>query len=59
MKDQARNQTGVWIRRERNLHGRALERVDIGSPEGRPLVTLRDQPRASSRINDNYCVTPL
>ena len=57
MKDRTRNQTGVRIRRERNLHGRALERV--GSPEGRPLVTLRDQPRASSRINDNYCVTPL
>ena len=59
MKDRTRNQTGVRIRRARNLHGRALERVDIENPEGRPPVTPRNQPRASSRINDNYCVSPL
>ena len=40
-------------------HGRTLGRVGTGNQEAKLQVILHDQPRASSRINDNYCVTKL
>ena len=46
-------------RRERNRHGRILGRVHTGNLEERQPTIHHDQPRASSRINDNYCVTKL
>ena len=46
-------------RRETSQHGRTLGRVGTGNLEARLQVTHRDQPRASSHINENYCVTKL
>ena len=47
-----RNQTGQ--------PGKILETVGRArKPEARPLITLQDQPRASSHTNDNYCVNSL
>ena len=38
-------------------HGRTLVSADrAGNRRARPLTTPRDQPRASSPINDSYCV---
>ena len=51
--------TNVQIRKETSPHGRTLGRVGTGNLEARLQVTLRDQPRASSHTNDNYCVTKL
>ena len=40
--------------------GKMLETVGRArKPEARPLITPQDQPRASSRTNDNYCVNSL
>ena len=35
----------------------ASRRISQESLGGKPPITLPDQPRASSRINDNHCVT--
>ena len=48
-----------WTRRERSQHGRTLGRVGTGNLEQRQPTIHHDQPRASSRINYNYCVTKL
>ena len=40
-------------------HGRLLEGDNLREESFAPLPTHHDQPRASSRINDNYCVTKL
>ena len=40
--------------------GKILGTVDRArKPEARPLITPLDQPRASKRTNDNYCVNSL
>ena len=58
-----RGRTGGQIndrtRREISQHGRTLGRVGTGNLEAKLQVTHHDQPRASSHINDNYCVTKL
>ena len=41
------------------LLGRTLVVDSSRKERGRRLITLHDQPRANSRINDNYCVTRL
>ena len=40
-------------------HGRVLPRDTPGMERVFPPLTHPDQPRTSSRINDNYCVTKL
>ena len=40
-------------------HGRTLVKVTTRNPRESLPVTLRDQPRASSPINDNYCIDKL
>ena len=50
--DLTRNQTRKLIGR----HGRILERVVTKTPEGKLQTFHHDQPRASSRINDNQCL---
>ena len=58
MKDQTGRINGR-IRKQTNQHGRILGRVGTGNPEAKVPAIHHDQPRASSRINDNYCVTKL
>ena len=54
--DLTRNQTRNLIGR----HGRILERAVTENQEGKPLQTFhRNQPRASSRINDNQSLDKL
>ena len=43
----------------RNQHGRPLERSSTGKGRDTLPLTPPDLPRASSCINDNYCVTKL
>ena len=43
----------------RNPHGKLLAGNSSREVEDVPPPSHRDQPRASSRINDNYCVTKL
>ena len=40
-------------------HGRTLARDSLRNPKADLPTTHRDQPRASSLINDNYCVDKL
>ena len=58
-----RGRTGGQIndrtRREISQHGRTLGRVGTGNLEAKLQVTHHDQPRASSHINDHYCVAKL
>ena len=51
--------TGGQIQRNQSdQHGRTwATEVRARKAEARPLTTPRDQPRASSHINDNHCVT--
>ena len=51
------NLTDVRIRRGISRHGKTLGKAGTENLEERLLVTPPDQPRASSLINDNYCVT--
>ena len=44
---------------QRNQHGRTLVKDSIGRTRDALLTFHRDEPRASSRINDNYCVKVL
>ena len=44
-----------WI----DQHGRILAGDTTRKPEANLLAILRDQPRASSPTNDNYCVDKL
>ena len=47
-------------RNQTDQPGNILETVGRArKPEARPLITLQDQPRASSLTNDNYCVNSL
>ena len=49
--------TDVRIKRGISRHGKTLGKAGTENLEERLLVTPPDQPRASSLINDNYCVT--
>ena len=54
----------VWIgnltRDQTSPHGRTLgEKVRERKGRADPIITFHDQPRANSRINDNYCVNVL
>ena len=53
--DLTRSQTRNLIDR----HGKILERVVTENPEGKRQTFHHDQPRASSRINDNQCLDRL
>ena len=59
MRDWTGDQTSVRTRKGTSQHGRTLGRVGTGNLEAKLQVIFHDQPRASSRINDNYCVTKL
>ena len=59
MTDRTGDQTSVRTRKGTSQLGRTLGRVGTGNLEAKLQVALHDQPRASSRINDNYCVTKL
>ena len=58
-----RGQTGGRIngrtRKQTNQRGRILGRVGTENLEAKFPITHCDQPRSSSRINDNYCVIKL
>ena len=59
MRGRIGDQINDRTRKTTSQHGRTLGRVSTGNLEAKLQVTLHDQPRASSRINDNYCVTKL
>ena len=59
MRNRTGDQTSVRTRKGTSQHGRTLGRIGTGNQEAKLQVILHDQPRASSRINDNYCVTKL
>ena len=51
---------GLIARNQTDEPGKILETVGRArNPEAKPLITLRDQPRADSLTNDNYCVISL
>ena len=54
-----RKSIDVWIRKGRSQFGRILGRFGTGNLEERPPASNHNQPRASSRINDNHYVTQL
>ena len=59
MTNRTEDRTGVRIRKVTSQHGKILGRVGTESLDPRPQLTPRDQPRANSLLNDNYCVTKL
>ena len=59
MRNRTGDQTSVRTRKGTSQHGRTSGRVGTGNLEAKLQVILHDQPRASSHINDNYCVTKL
>ena len=59
MRDRNANVTRNQTRKLIDRHGRILERVVTENPEGKLQTFHHDQPRASSRINDNQCLDRL
>ena len=59
MRNRTGDQISVRTRKGTSELGRTSGRVGTGNQEAKLQVILHDQPRASSRINDNYCVTKL
>ena len=59
IRDRTGDQTSIRTRKGTSQLGRTSGRVGTGNLEAKLQVTLHDQLRASSRINDNYCVTKL
>ena len=59
MSVQRKGQARGRIPRVTDPLGRTLGRVATRNPRGNLPAIHRDQPRASSHINDNYCVTKL
>ena len=59
MREWKRNQRVGRTGSRKDLPGRILGGANSGEAEESLQTSLPDQPRASSRINDNYCVTKL
>ena len=54
-----RGQITVWTPGKISQHGRTFSGVSTRRAKVNLLITHPDQPRVSSRINDNHCVDKL